>query len=107
MKKIFYFLVLLVIVSCSQQRVLRKTYVGKPVDVLSAKYGNPKVVLDHKDEKVYVYEIVKDLKSTEISQAKLTLDPVVSPMVQKTERYYFTIKEGKITNARIEEEYDR
>ena len=107
MRKIFYLLVLLVIVSCSQQRVLRKTYVGKPLEILSGKYGNPKVVLDHKDGKVYVYEIVKDLKSTEISQAKLTLDPVVSPMVQKTERYYFTIKEGKIINARIEEEYNR
>lgn len=107
MKKILFLLVALVALSCSQQRVLKKTYVGKPVDVLSAKYGNPKVVLDQKDAKVYVYEIVKDLKSTEISQAKLTLDPVVSPMVQKTERYYFTIKEGKIVNARIEEEYDR
>ncbi len=107
MKKILFLLVTLVALSCSQQRVLKKTYVGKPVDVLSAKYGNPKVVLDQKDAKVYVYEIVKDLKSTEISQAKLTLDPVVSPMVQKTERYYFTIKEGKIVNARIEEEYDR
>ena len=107
MKKTLYLLLVLAALSCSQQRVLRKTYVGKPLEVLSGKYGNPKVVLYQKDAKVYVYEIVKDLKSTEISQAKLTLDPMVSPMVQKTERYYFTIKDGKIVNARIEEEYDR
>jgi hypothetical protein len=107
MKKILFLLLAMVALSCSQQRVLKKTYVGKPLEVLSEKYGNPKVVLDHKDGKVYVYEIVKDLKSAEISQAKLTLDPMVSPMVQKTERYYFTIKDGKIVNARLEEEYDR
>ncbi len=107
MKKIFYILLALVALSCSQQRVLKKAYVGKPLEILAEKYGNPKVVLDQKEGKIYVYEIVKDLKSTEISQAKLTLDPMVSPMVQKTERYYFTVKDGKIVNARLEEEYDR
>lgn len=107
MKNILFLLLALVALSCSQQRVLKKTYVGKPLESLSEIYGKPKVVLDHNDEKIYVYEIVKDLKSTEINQAKLTLDPVVSPMVQKTERYYFTVKNGKITNVKLEEEYDR
>ncbi len=54
-----------------------------------------------------VYEIVKDLNSTEIQQGKLTLDPMISPMVQKTERYYFTVKDSVITNVKIEEEYKR
>ena len=107
MKRIFYILLALVALSCSQQRVLKKAYVGKPLEILTEKYGKPKVVLDQKEGKIYVYEIVKDLKSTEINQAKLTLDPMVSPMVQKTERYYFTVKDGKIVNARLEEEYDR
>ena len=107
MKKILVILLAFVVVSCMHQRALQKAYVGKPLSSLSGKFGYPKVVLDQKNEKVYVYEIVKDLKSTEISQAKLTLDPVVSPMVQKTERYYFTVKNGKITNVKLEEEYDR
>lgn len=94
-------------VSCSHQRILRKTYVGKPVSVLSEKYGYPKVVLDQKNEKVYVYEIVKELESTTINQGKLSLDPIVSPSVQKTERYYFTVRNDIIVNAKIEEEYER
>jgi hypothetical protein len=107
MKKIFIILLIFITVSCSQQRALKKAYVGKPISVLSEKYGYPKVVLDQKDEKVYVYEIVKELKSSTINQGKLSLDPMVSPSVQKTERYYFTVKNDKIVDAKIEEEYDR
>lgn len=107
MKKIFVILLIFIGISCSQQRTLKKAYVGKPVSVLSDKYGYPKVVLDQKDEKVYVYEIVKELKSSTINQGKLSLDPMVSPSVQKTERYYFTVKNDKIVDAKIEEEYDR
>ena len=107
MLRIFVIILLFIAVSCGHQRALQKEYVGKPVSVLSEKYGYPKVILEQENWKVYVYEIVKDLKSTEINQAKLTLDPVVSPMVQKTERYYFTVKNGKITNVKLEEEYDR
>ena len=58
-------------------------------------------------ENEYVYEIVKQLKSTTINQGKLTMDPMVSPMVEKTERYYFTVKEEKIIKVKLEEEYER
>jgi hypothetical protein len=107
MKKIFVILLIFITVSCSQQRALKNAYVGKSVSVLSEKYGYPKIVLDHKNEKIYVYEIVKELKSSTINQGKLSLDPMVSPSVQKTERYYFTVKNDKIVDAKIEEEYDR
>jgi len=70
-------------------------------------FGYPKTILDQGAEKVYVYEIIKNLKSTEIGQGKLTLDPIISPMVQKTERYYFTVKDGKIIDVKLEEEYER
>jgi len=56
---------------------------------------------------VLVYEIVKELRSTEIMQAKLTLDPIYSPKVDKTERYYFTVKQGIITKTKLEEVYER
>jgi len=107
MKKIFVVLVVLIAVSCVHQRALQKAYVGKPVASLSGKFGYPKVVLDQKNEKIYVYEIVKDLKSATINQGKLTLDPMISPSVQKKERYYFTVVNEKITKVKLEEEYSR
>jgi len=107
MKRIFIIVLIFIAVSCSHQRNLRKAYVGKPVAVLSEKYGYPKVILDQKNEKVYVYEIVKELESATINQGKLSLDPIVSPSVQKTERYYFTVRNDIIVDAKIEEEYEQ
>jgi hypothetical protein len=107
MYRIFIIILFVIVVSCSAQRSLQKAYIGKPQSVLIEKFGNPKTILDREDEKVYVYEIVTELKSTEISQAKLTLDPMISPMVEKTERYYFTVKEEKIVKVKLEVEYER
>ncbi len=107
MNRYFILVFIVFLVSCSSQKKLQKTYVGKPQTILSAKFGYPKATFDQGDEKVLVYEIVKDLESTEIQQAKLTLDPIVSPMVQKTERYYFTIRDSVIVKVKKEEEYQR
>jgi hypothetical protein len=107
MYRIFTFIFLVTLISCGVQRSLQKAYLGKPLSELSEKYGKPKTILDYGGEKVYVYEIVTELKSTEISQAKLTLDPMISPMVEKTERYYFTVKDDKIVKVKLVEEYER
>lgn len=107
MNRILIFIFIALMISCSAQRSLQKAYLGKPVSILSEKLGIPKTILDRKNEKVYVYEIVKELKSAEISQGKLTLDPMISPMVEKTERYYFTVKDEKIVKVKLEEEYER
>lgn len=107
MYRIFITILFITMISCSAQRSLQKAYLGKPQSVLSEKYGKPKTILDYGGEKIYVYEIVTELKSTEISQAKLTLDPMISPMVEKTERYYFTVKDDKIVKVKLEEEYER
>ena len=93
--------------ACGVQRQLQKAYVGKPVSVLKSEFGYPKTILDRNEGDVYVFEEVKNLKSTEISQGKLTLDPMVSPRVQKTIRYYFTVRDSVIVNAKMEEEYER
>ena len=93
MQRIILIILLIFAVSCSSQRKLQKAYIGKPQSILTEKFGKPKTVFDQGDEKVYIYETITELKSTEISQAKLTLDPMVSPMVEKTERYYFTVKD--------------
>lgn len=107
MYRIYIFILFIILFSCGLQRSVQKAYIGKPQSVLSAKFGYPKTILDTNNGKVYVYEIVKELKSTEINQGKLTLDPMISPMVEKTERYYFTVKDGKIVNVKLEEEYQR
>lgn len=107
MNRILLILLVVFVVSCSPQRSLQKAYIGKPVSVLSEKLGYPKTILDRENEKVYVYENIKELKSTEISQAKLTLDPMISPSVEKTERYYFTVKDGTIVKVKLEEVYER
>ena len=107
MNRIAVIILFFVLVSCGSQRQLQKTYFGKPQSVLEDKFGKPKTVLNHDKEKVLIYEKTEELRSTEIKQGKLTLDPIVSPMVKKTERYYFTIKEGIITKAKFEEEYER
>jgi hypothetical protein len=93
--------------SCGAQRQLRQSYTGKPVTILHDRFGTPEIVLDEGSDTVYIFQNTEDLRSTEISQGKMTLDPIVSPKARKTERYYFTIKNGIITDARLEEEYER
>ena len=107
MRLIYILVFSIFLFSCSQQRSLQKMYIGKPQSVLSKEFGHPKTVFDQENGKVYVYEIVKELKSTTINQGKLTMDPMVSPMVEKTERYYFTVKNEKIVKVKVEEEYQR
>jgi hypothetical protein len=107
MYRIYIFFIFISLVSCSQQKKLQKTYVGKPQSVLSKEFGYPKTIIDRENEKVYVYEIVKEIKSTTINQGKLTLDPMVSPTVDKTQRYYFIVKDDMIVKVKLEEEYHR
>ena len=107
MYRFFILAFIILLISCSSQKKLQRTYVGKSQTILSSKFGYPKATFEQGDEKVLVYEIFKELESTEIQQAKLTLDPIVSPMVQKTERYYFTVKDSIIIKVKLEEEYER
>jgi hypothetical protein len=107
MNRLFILVAFISMLSCGTQRSLQKSFLGKPQSVLSGKFGNPKTVFDSEDGKIYVYEIVKELKSATINQGKLTLDPMVSPGVQKTERYYFTVKDDKIVAVKVDDEYQR
>ncbi len=107
MKRIVLILIIFLSISCSTQRHLQKSYVGKSSSVLTEDFGRPKTILDKGDKKVYIFEKITELKSTEISQHKLTLDPMVSPRAKKTELFYFTVKDGKIIEAKLEEEYER
>lgn len=107
MNRIIVALLLVILISCGTQRKLGKTYVGKPQSFVEEQFGKPKTIFDKGDTKVYVYEKSEQLRSTEIKQGKLTLDPIVTPGVKKTKRYLFTISEGKVVDVKLEEEYER
>ena len=105
--RILILLLIFIGISCGTKKQLYKQYNGQPVTILEEAFGEPKTILERENEKVYVFEIEKELESTEISQGKLTLDPMVTPKVKKIERYYFTVQNGMITKTKFEEEYER
>ncbi|MBN2635293.1 MAG: hypothetical protein JXR61_03425 [Prolixibacteraceae bacterium] len=107
MSRLILIILFIIAVSCGPQRKLQRTYIGQPHNELENEFGIPKTILEQGNEKVYVYEIIKDLKSAEINQGRLSLDPMISPMVEKTERYYFHVKDGLIKDVKLEEEYNR
>lgn len=107
MKGIYTLLLLFLVFACSTQKQLQKSYSGKPLSYVKESFGEPKTVFDRGDEKVYIFEKVSKLQSTEVAQGKLALDPMITPAVVKTERYYFTVKDGVVLDARLEEEYEK
>jgi len=47
MNKVVYILLILIVsVSCSTQRQLRKAFVGKPLSKIEANFGQPKTVIE-------------------------------------------------------------
>jgi hypothetical protein len=108
MVKTFYILLIFIgLISCGTQQQLKKSYAGKSVSSLEPRFGEPVTIIETAGDSVYIFEKTEELRSTEISQGKLTLDPIVTPKVKKTERFYFTVKNGLIVKTRFEEEYER
>ncbi len=107
MYRIFFITFVLFIVSCSPQQRLRNSFMGKNVSELQKELGTPLIIINKAGEKVYVYEKKKELRGTEIGQAKVTLDPIVSPRVIKTERFLIHVKNEIVTKITRENEYER
>lgn len=104
LKIIFLYLVL---TGCSMNHALKKTFVGKETETLEKQFGKPATVIPRSADSIMVFERKNDLDGTEISQGRGTLDPILSPRVTKIERYLFTVKSGRITDARYERIYER
>ena len=102
---LLFFVVLAV--ACGPQKKLQRNYVGQPVSAIEKEFGKAKTVFEKESSTDYIFEKMEYLKSAEISQHKLTLDPMVSPQARKTTQYYVTVVDGIITKIRIEEEYER
>lgn len=107
MYRLLYVVLFLVVVSCTPQQKLRRAFVGKPLSAMEAEFGKAVTVFENAGDSVYIFEKTKNLKSTEINQGKLALDPMVTPKVIKTEKYYVTVVDDKIKSVKIENEYER
>ncbi|HYQ56673.1 MAG TPA: hypothetical protein VEP89_04930 [Draconibacterium sp.] len=107
MRALLFVIAVIVLVSCGSQRKLQKTFVGKPLSSLESELGKPQTVFEKESGDIYIFEKVEFLKSTEISQHKLTLDPIVTPKVKKTSRYTVTSVDGTIKKVELEEFYER
>lgn len=106
-KTLLFLLIFLILTSCGIQQQLKKSFTGEPVSVLEPRFGQPVTIIKTTGDSVYVFEKTGELRGTEISQGKLALDPIISPKVTKTERFFFTVKNGLIVKTRFEEEYER
>ena len=67
MKKVFLLLTVVFLFACGTQKQLQKAYAGKTVSEVKEKFGEPKTILNNGEEKVYVFEIIENLESTERS----------------------------------------
>jgi hypothetical protein len=99
--------IFLFIYSCGTQNQLKKTWMNQSETKLQESFGSPVTVIDRENDKVMIFEKQEELRSTEISQGRLTLDPIITPKVMKTERYTFTVQNGIITGTKFEEKYER
>ncbi|WP_319481808.1 hypothetical protein [uncultured Draconibacterium sp.] len=107
MRALLIIVAVVIMVSCSSQRNLQKSYVGKPLSSLESELGKPQAVFNKDSGDIYIFEKIELLKSTEISQHKLTLDPMVTPKVKKTSRFTVTVVDEVIKKIEVEEQYDR
>ena len=106
-KKLIFPVFLIAISSCGIQRQVNRSFAGKSVAVIEEQLGSPKEIRTGTGDTIYIFEKREKLRSTEISQGRVTLDPVITPKVHKTERFYFTVKNGVVVKTRLEEEYER
>lgn len=88
---------------------MSKEFMGKDKTYLDNYYGQKGAVLTFPSgEKAIVYTKTKNLKSTPINKGVTTLDPMVSPSMQKKERFiYFIDEAGKVVRCKYEMEYNR
>jgi hypothetical protein len=107
MRRLLVFILLLTLWGCGPQRKLQRSYVGKSLAEIKQDFGEPKTAFESDEGKVYIFEKQEDLKGTVINQGRLSLDPMVTPKVQKTERYYVTVVHEVVTKITVENDYER
>jgi hypothetical protein len=106
MRKLFFFVMLLILAGCITTGKLKK-YTGQPIENIQARFGKPTTVIPITDGFLYIYETTTRLASTEISKGQIALDPMISPETTKSEKIIFTVKNGKVEKTEKEIKYSR
>lgn len=112
MKKFKYLLLTAAIaslISCSVQSKMTKQFVGKDKTELYNYFGQRGAIIPLSADKRYVvYTQTKHLKSATINKGVTTLDPMVSPSVQKNQKYTFYLdKNDKVTECKYDLDYQK
>lgn len=96
------------LLSCSVQSGLNRQFIGKDKTELDNHFGQRGTIV-HLGTLQYVeYTKTEQLKSMEISKGVTTLDPMISPAVEKTQKYIFYLDPaGKVTSCKYESEYKK
>jgi len=103
---ILFLTILLGFMGCGPMRKLNK-YRGQEIKSVIDDLGEPASVIPLSEGKIYIWEKSTTLKSTEIAKGQMTLDPMISPAVIKTEKTVFTTMDGKVVAVKKETEYTR
>ena len=95
--------------ACSVQSKLNRQFKGKDKTELDNYFGQKGIIIPLSDEKQYVvYTQSKHLKSTTINKGVTTLDPMISPSVEKKQKYTFYLdKSGKVIDCKYDLEYQK
>ena len=98
-----------ILFSCSVQQKMIRQFEGCDKTELDQHFGQRGSIVRLSDDKQYVsYSKSKFLRSTPISKGVTTLDPMVSPSVEKQEKYIFYLdKNGKVTDCKVETKYQK
>ncbi len=74
---------------------------------LDKHFGQNGVIVPLSSDKKYVsYTQTKNLRSTPINKGVTTLDPMVSPSVEKRQKFIFYLdKEGKVSECKYDVDY--
>ncbi|HBL77292.1 MAG: hypothetical protein A2W90_22025 [Bacteroidetes bacterium GWF2_42_66] len=110
MKIIRYTIVYLILVaslSCSMQSKFTRQFKGMSKTELDEYFGQKGVIVPLSSDKKYVaYTQTKILRSTAINKGVTTLDPMVSPSVEKRQKFIFYLdSEDKVSECKYDAEY--
>lgn len=100
-------LLMTLLLSCSMQSKFTRQFKGKTKTELDAHFCQQGTVTSLSPGKSYVaYTQTKILRSVPVNKGVTTLDPMVSPSVEKKLKYIFYLdKDGKVTECKYDAEY--
>ncbi|HKM92220.1 MAG TPA: hypothetical protein VJY41_01075 [Prolixibacteraceae bacterium] len=104
MRKIFPFLLIVLLMSCNVEKQIERKYEGEGREMVLHDFGEPQKVVDMGngiERFIYIKETY--IRETEIGIGKGTLDPRISPAFIKEETWRFDIDaKGQVVGSNYE-----